>query len=298
MVRLLRVLIPVMLILVPFSAAALDVPPLTGRINDYARMLSPGATAVLEQKLAGFEQEKSTQVVVLTVPSLQGEDIAQFAIRVADQWKIGQEGKDNGVILILAQAERTVRIEVGMGLQGVLPDITAGRIIRDVMRPHLRSGDFDRGVEAGIEAVMAATRGEFTAASGERKQRPRHGGASSFLTYLLFTGVAAATLGAFSRFLGGAAGAVGLPLAAAMVFPGLALKSLLILGIVGLVAGFLISFLAGLGRGGGFGGGGHGGGGMYWGGGGFGGGGFSSGGDGGFFGGGGGFDGGGASDGW
>lgn len=288
-----RFLIPAMLALMPLTAVALDVPQLTGRINDYARILSPGATTLLEQKLAGFEQEQSTQVVVLTIPSLQGEDIDQFAIRVADQWKIGQKGKDNGVILILAQAERKVRIEVGMGLQGVLPDITAGRIIRDIMRPHLRSGDFDRGVEAGVEAIMAATRGEFKATPGERAQRPKHRDASTFLTFLLFTGIAAAALGAVSRPLGGVAGAVGLPLAAAMAFPALALKSLLLLGAVGFAGGFLLSFLALFGHGGG-----RGGGGFYWGGGGFGGGGSSSGGDGGFFGGGGGFDGGGASDGW
>lgn len=292
MFRLKCFLITTILVFMPFTAVALEVPPLAGRINDYARMLSPGETTRLEQKLAGFEQEQSTQIAVLTIPSLQGEDIDQFAIRVADQWKIGQKVKDNGVILILSQAERKVRIEVGMGLQGVLPDITAGRIIRDTMRPHLRNGDFDRGVDAGVEAVMAAVKGEFKATPGERKQRQRHGGASTFLTYLLFTGIAAAALGSVSRPMGGAAGAVGLPFAAAMVFPGLALKYLLILGAVGLAAGFLVSFLASLGRGGG------GGGGFYGGGGGFGGGGFSSGGDGGFFGGGGGFDGGGASDGW
>lgn len=293
MVRVKRFLIPLLLVLLPFAALALDVPQLTGRINDYARILSPTATAALEQKLAGFEQEQSTQVVVLTVPSLQGDDIEQFAIRVADQWKVGQKGKDNGVILILAQAERKVRIEVGMGLQGVLPDITAGRIIRDVMRPHLRSGNFDRGVEAGIEAIMAATRGEFTAAPAERPHKPKHRDASTFLTFLLFTGIAAAALGSVSRPMAGVAGAIGLPLSTFMVFPGLALTTLLILAGVGLVGGFLVSFLGLFGRGGG-----HGGGGIYWGGGGFGGGGFSSGGDGGFFGGGGGFDGGGASDGW
>jgi len=286
-------LILVCLVVMPLTATALDVPQLNGRINDHARLLSPGAAAMLEQKLAAFETDQSTQVVVLTVPSLQGDDIDQFAIRVADQWQIGQKDKDNGVILVLAQAERQVRIEVGRGLQGILPDITAGRIIRDVMRPHLRSGDYDRGIDAGIEAIMAATRGEFQAAPNERNRRPNHGGASSFLTYLLFTGVAAAALGSVSRPLGGVAGAVGLPLAAAMTFPGLALIYLLILGAVGLAGGFLVGFLANLG--GGIGGGGGGG---YWGGGGFGGGGFSSGGNGGFSGGGGGFNGGGASDGW
>lgn len=277
------------MLLLPLAAAALDVPQLTGRINDYARILSPGARAALEQKLAAFERDQSTQVVVLTIPSLQGEEIEQFAIRVAEQWQIGQKGKDNGVILILAQAERKVRIEVGMGLQGVLPDITAGRIIRDVMRPHLRSGDFDRGVAAGVDAIMAASAGEFKATPGELKQRPRHRDASTFLTFLIFTGIAAAALGSVSRPLGGVAGAIGLPLAAVMAFPAVALKFLLILAAVGLVGGFLISYLALFGRGGG---------GGYWGGGGFGGGGFSSGGSGGFFGGGGGFDGGGASDGW
>src|SRR6185369_15367667 len=291
--RFLRFLILAIPVLMPFSATALDVPQLAGRINDYARVLSPEAATRLERKLAAFEQEQSTQVVVLTVPSLQGEDIDQFAIRVADQWKIGQKGKDNGVILILAQAEHKVRIEVGMGLQGVLPDITAARIIRDIMRPYLRSGDFDRGVEAGVEAVMAATRGEFKATPEERKPPPRHGGAHSFLTFLIFTGIAAMSLGAYSRSLGGLAGAVGLPLATAIAFPGLALKYLLILGAVGFAGGFLLSILALFGHGGG-----RGGGGFYWGGGGFGGGGSSSGGDGGFFGGGGGFDGGGASDGW
>ena len=298
MFRLKNFFILLLLVFVPLAAAALDVPQLAGRVNDYARVLSPEAISLLEKKLAAFEQEHSTQVVVLTVPSLQGDDIDQFAIRVADQWKIGLKGKDSGVILVLAQAERKVRIEVGMGLQGVLPDITAGRIIRDIMRPHLRNGDFDRGVDAGIEAIMAATKGEFQATPGETKQPRKHRGASSFLTYLLFTGIAAAALGSVSRPMGGVAGAIGLPLATTMVFPGLALKILLILGAAGFAGGLLISFLAAFGRGGG----GHGGGGFFpgggFGGGGFGGGGFSSGGDGGFFGGGGGFDGGGASDGW
>lgn len=290
MICLKNFVILITLVLMPFTAAALDVPQLTGRINDYARLLSPEATTMLEQKLAAFEREKSTQVVVLTVPSLQGDDIDQFAIRVADQWKIGQKGKDNGVILILAQAEQKVRIEVGMGLQGVLPDITAGRIIRDVMRSYLRSGDYDRGVDAGVEAIMAATKGEFTATPGERAHRPKQRDASRFLTFLLFTGIAAAALGSVSRPLGGVAGAIGLPLAVSTIFPGLSLTFLLILAVVGLGAGFLIAFLSLFGGGGG-------GGGFYFGGG-FGGGGFSSGGGGGFSGGGGGFDGGGASDGW
>ena len=107
-----RILFLIILLLIPLQLLALDVPQLTGRVNDYARMLSPAATASLEQKLAAFERDQSTQIVVLTIPSLQGDDIDQFAIRVADQWKIGQKSKDNGVILIIAQAEHKVRLRI------------------------------------------------------------------------------------------------------------------------------------------------------------------------------------------
>jgi uncharacterized protein len=278
------------LLLLPQMTFALDAPPLKGRVNDYARMLSPEATARLEQKLAGFERETSNQVAVLTVPSLDGDNIDQFAIRVAEQWKIGQQGKDNGVLMVIAQAERKVRIEVGMGLQGVLPDITASKIIREVMRPYLKDGRFDQGISAGTDAIMAATRGEFKATPQEAARRP-HKRNPSFFTLLGITIVAAIICGMFSRYLGGIAGAVGVPVAASMLFPGLGVLMLFLLALAGLAGGFLLSMLlagmSGGGYGGGFGGG-------YWGGG-YGGGGSSGGGDS-FSGGGGDFDGGGSSD--
>jgi len=282
-----HILLLTILFLIPLPLLALEAPHLSGRVNDYAGMLSPEAASRLEQKLAAFERDQTTQIVVLTIPSLQGDDIDQFTIRVADLWKIGQKGSDNGVLLVLAQAERKVRIEVGMGLQGVLPDITAGRIIRDVMGPFLKAGDFDQGIVAGVDGIIAATKGEFKASPAERKSRPHKSGASTLLTFLIFTGVAAVALGSVSRYLGGLAGAVGLPLAAGMAFSGLGLGILLLLGAVGLVAGFLLSTMARFGHSGG-----HGGGGFYMGGGG------GGGGFGGFSGGGGGFDGGGASGDW
>jgi uncharacterized protein len=283
------------LVLLPQMTFALDVPQLRGRINDRANLISPEAASRLEQKLAGFERETTNQVAVLTVPSLQGDDIDQFAIRVAEQWKLGQQGRDNGVLMIIAQAERKVRIEVGMGLQGVLPDITASRIIREVMRPGLKSGNFDQAVAAGTDAIMAATRGEFKASPQDTTRGRAHRTSPSSITLLLLAVVAALILGTFSRYLGGAAGAVGLPLAASMAFPGLGLMILFLLALVGLVGGFLLSMLLAGMRGGGFGGGGFGGG--YWGGG-FGGGSSGGGGGGGdsFSGDGGGFDGGGSSD--
>lgn len=288
-----RLWIPILLLLLPLQLLALEVPQLAGRVNDHARMLSPEARVRLEQQLAEFEHEQSNQIAVLTIPSLQGDDLDQFAIRVAEQWKLGLQGKDNGVLLVLAQAERKVRIEVGMGLQGVLPDVTAGRIIRDVMRPHLKTGNFDQGISAGVAAIMAATKGEFTPSPKEPIRKPPKR-SSSPLTLFLLAAVAAAIMGTFSRYLGGVAGAAGLPLAAYLAFPGTGIMILLILAVAGFAGGLLLGLLfSGItgGGGGGFYGGGWGGGGFYGGG--------SSGGDtdaGGFSGGGGGFDGGGASD--
>ncbi len=281
------------LMLLPLQLLALDAPPLTGRVNDQAKMLSPDTQQRLEQKLAAFELETSNQVVVLTVPSLQGDDIDQFAIRVAESWKIGQTGRDNGVLLILAQAERKVRIEVGMGLQGVLPDITASRIIRETMRPYLKSGNFDQGIAVGVDAIIAATKGEFKG-DVQPHRKPSVKKSQSISKIFMAVAVAAAVIGLFSRYLGSAAGAVGLPLAASMAFPGLGLLTLLLLAVVGLVGGYLLSMLvSGLLGGGGGGGGFYGGG---WGGGGFYGSGGSFGGGDSFSGGGGDFDGGGSSD--
>jgi uncharacterized protein len=255
-------------------------------------MLSKQARVNLEQKLAAFESDTSNQLAVLTIPSIQGDNIDQFAIRVAEQWKLGQKGKDNGVLLIMAQAERKVRIEVGMGLQGVLPDITASKIIREVMRPHLQTGDFDQGISAGVDAIIAATKGEFKATSQDPANRA-HKKKSSFSSVLVITLVVAVICGMFSRYLGGAAGAIGVPLAASMAFPGLSVLMLFLLALGGLACGFLLSMLLSNMGGGGFGGGGLGGG--YWGGG-FGGSSSDSGGGDSFSGGGGDFDGGGSSD--
>jgi uncharacterized protein len=294
-------LLIIVLLLFPAQLPALEAPLLTGRVNDLARVLSPESQQLLEQKLAAFERETSNQVVVLTVPSLQGDDIDRFSIRVADAWKIGQKGRDNGVLLVIAQEERKVRIEVGLGLQGVLPDITAGQIIRDVMRPYLKSGNYDQGIAAGVDSIIAATKGEFKGAQQPARQNSARKSSPSFFIMLLGAVVAIAVLGLFSRYLGGAAGAIGFPLATYLTFPGLGLVTLLLLAAGGLVVGFLLSTVVAkmLGGGGGFGGGGGGSGGF---GGGFlggffgGGGGGSSGGGDGFSGGGGGFDGGGSSD--
>lgn len=289
-----RFLLAIVILLLPALASALDVPQLRGYVNDYAGILSAGTVQQLEETLSGFERSDSTQIVVLTVSSLEGDDLETFAIRVAEAWLIGQKGKDNGAILLVAKAERKVRIEVGRGLEGTLTDLVSGRIIRGEISPRFKQGDFDGGVSAGVAAIMATVKGEYTATPRDLQQGKRS--APPLVGLLFFLGVACIFLGALSRVLGGLAGAAGLPFVAALTVSGLGVVALAGLAVAGFFLGMFLTFL--------FGSGGGRGGGSHWGGtasgGGFGGGfggGWSSGG-GGFSGGGGGFGGGGASGDW
>lgn len=279
-----------MLLSLPSLGAALDVPPLRARVNDTAGLLSAGTAQRLEQELSAFEKSDSTQIAVLTIPSLEGEDVAGYAIKVAEAWKIGQKGKDNGAILLIAKQERKIRIEVGRGLEGKLTDLTSGRIIRGEIAPRFKAGDYDGGVSAGVTAIMAAVKGEYTASPKDTTRGKK--GSTPVLTMLLFLLIGCVVLGAMSKVLGGLAGAVGLPVVASLLASGLGPVILIILAVVGFLGGLFLSFLFGGGRrGSGFGGG------PFFGGG-FGGGGFSGGGGDSFSGGGGDFGGGGASGDW
>ncbi|MDD5434592.1 MAG: TPM domain-containing protein [Nitrospira sp.] len=276
------------LLIFPAHCYALDVPQLKGYVNDYADMITPSVEANIEEALRNFEQTDSTQIVILTIPSLEGDAIEDFGIRVADAWKIGQQHKDNGVILIVSKDDRKMRIEVGQGLEGKLTDLMSGRIIDLVIKPVFKRGDFDAGFIAGVSAIIDATRGEFKADEDNRHGRQR--GLSPFLTLIIFAGIAIIVLGSISRILGGVAGAVGLPLLVNFMHLPIGLIPLIILALIGFGAGMFIPMLSSFRGGGGiFPGGG------FYGGGGFGGG-DSSGGFGG--GGGGGFGGGGASGDW
>ena len=270
------------------SSSALDVPKLEGYVNDYAGMISPEVKARLESELAAFEKSDSTQVVILTVPSLEGVPIEDYGIRVAEAWKIGQKGRDNGAIFIVSKQDRKMRIEVGRGLEGKLTDLMAGRIIDLAVKPRFSRGDYNGGFIAGIAAIIDATRGEFKAEPVKRRTKR---GSSSLFTFLIFAAVAVVVLGSMSRPLGAIGGAVGLPLSILLSSMAVGVAGLVILAIVGLIAGLLLPMLFGGGRGGG---------GGFWPGGfsGGGGGGFDSGGGGDFGGGGGDFGGGGSSGDW
>jgi uncharacterized protein len=271
--------------------ADVAVPPLTSRIVDLTGTLSGGAVTRIEAKLADLERRKGSQIAVLIVPSTEPEDIDQYGIRVLDTWKVGRKGIDDGAILIVAKNDRRVRIEVGYGLEGPLPDAITNRIVEETVAPHFKLGDFDGGVEAGVDQMISVVNGEPLPAPDKKWER--HGGLGNMLPlFLIVVFVASGVLRSiFGRLFGSIATG---GLAGGLVW---LLSHLLPIGVgAGLIA-FLFAMLAGSsssgwsagrGWGGGFGGG--------FGGGGFGGGGF--GGGGGFSGGGGGGGGGGASGSW
>jgi uncharacterized protein len=142
------------------SVSALEVPYLSGRVIDTAGLLSPAAVDQLGEQLRVLEEGTGAQVVVLTIPSLEGDSLEDFSLRVVETWKLGRADVDDGVLVLIARDDRKMRIEVGYGLEGALTDAQSGRIIDRVMAPRFRAGDFDGGVAGAVEAVSAAIRGE------------------------------------------------------------------------------------------------------------------------------------------
>jgi uncharacterized protein len=294
------------LLLVPilFSfAPALEVPLLRGRVNDLAGILPSDRAQRLEERLAAFEKQTSHQIAVLTIPSLEGDPLENFSIRVAESWKIGEKGFDNGAILLIVRDDHKLRIEVGYGLEGVLPDAIASRIIREVILPRFRENDYAGGIEAGVNAILQVTKGETLPQGAQIPRRQAASPLSSAMNVLMVTAMLALFIGMTRRRrIGGALGGAAAGFVATLFSAGGFGLVLILALIIGALLGAIGSSMSvatsgnqwtggtrnrrsGLGGGvfpGGFGGGSYGGG--------FGGGGFS--------GGGGGFGGGGASGSW
>jgi uncharacterized protein len=136
------------------------IPKLTARVTDLTGTLTAEQQSMLEEKLSTFEARKGAQVAVLVVPTTEPEEIAQYSIRVVDQWKLGRQRIDDGALLIVAKNDRDLRIEVGKGLEGALPDLTAHRIISETIIPLLRQGDFYGGINAGLDQMIRVIDGE------------------------------------------------------------------------------------------------------------------------------------------
>jgi uncharacterized protein len=274
-----------LLCLLPFTATAeeIAVPALTARVIDLTGTLTADQRATLEAKLQSLEVQKGSQIAVLMVPTTKPEEIEQYSIRVTDQWKLGRKKVDDGVLLLIAKDDRKLRIEVGYGLEGALPDAIAKRIIAEDITPHFKQGDFYGGIAAGITRIDAVIKGEQLPPPAQRSSNKND--TSGIESYLFFLIIFALVSGSFLRRILGAlpgglvnGGLIGL----ITLFIGGGILFAIIFGIIAFVFSLINS-----GNSGGFGGGGFGGGG-----------GFSGGGGGGFSGGGGGFGGGGASGDW
>lgn len=190
-------LLLLVLVCLSFAGAAhalVEVPALTSRVVDGAGLLEPAQASRLREVLAAYERETRHQVVVLTLPTLEGEAIEAFGIRAAEAWKVGTAEFDNGVIVIVAAEDRRARIEVGYGLEGVLPDAIASRILREHMIPAFRRGAMDEGLLAGVEAILAAGRGEALPAA---PRRARSGELEATANHFLMSTLLGVMLGAF-----------------------------------------------------------------------------------------------------
>jgi uncharacterized protein len=223
-------------------ALAAEVPPLKGRVNDYAKMLSPSTERRLEGVLRDLEQTDSTQIVVLTIPSLGGDSLEDFSIRVAEAWQIGRKDVDNGALLLIARNDRKVRIEVGYGLEGSLTDLMSGRIIRNVIVPQFKQGHFDQGILEGVYAMIAAVRGEYSALAKPARQRPGDINMHKIIFGLFIFILIVNVLGRLRKPFGAVAGGILAPIMGAS-FLGLGLLGILLLIPMGLVGGLILSLI-------------------------------------------------------
>lgn len=218
------------------------IPDLTSRVTDLTQTLSVEQKTALEAKLQAFEQKKGSQIAVLIVPTTQPEDIAQYSIRVVDKWKLGREKVDDGILVLLAKDDRKMRIEVGYGLEGAVPDLYAKRIISEVMAPKFKQGDFAGGISDGVDRLIGLVEGEVLPAPEARQ--PGSLDVGGLLPMLLFGGLIS---GLFLRSMFG-------------TFPGSAINGTLLGGVVwllglsvlgagvlGLIAFFITMMLGGRG---------------------------------------------------
>jgi uncharacterized protein len=224
------------------QAELVAIPELSTRVTDLTQTLSQAEQAQLEQKLAAFEAKKGSQIALLIVPSTQPEEIEQYAIRVVEKWKIGREKVDDGLLVLIAKDDRKMRIEVGYGLEGAVPDLYAKRIISEIIGPKFKQGDFYGGLDAGLNSLIGLVDGEQLPAPNNPQT---HGmGMMDMLPILMFGGLITGLFlrSMFGTFFGSAlnGGLVG----GVVTLLGVALGGAAVLGII---AFFITMMLGGRG---------------------------------------------------
>ena len=222
----------------PSSGA--PVPELRGRIVDTASMLSQSTVDQLENLLAAFETEDSTQIVVLTIDSLQGENLEEFSLKVAEEWQIGQKGSDNGALLLIVKNNRKIRIEVGYGLEGSLTDLVAGKIIRNIITPQFRNGNFNQGVVDGVSAMIGSVRGEFSSSTPPSQGHKQDNDFAGFLIFIIFAFFNLGKVLRRHKWIAAGLGAALGPLLGSVIF-NISWPSVLLLVPAGAIIGFLSS---------------------------------------------------------
>ncbi len=188
MLKFRKLVVSLFLLLMVSNLLALEVPDLKSRVMDFHGLLTPREEQRLEQQLYEFEQQTSNQFAVLILSSLEGEAIESYSIEVVEKWKLGDEDKENGALLLIAVNDRKVRIEVGYGLEGALTDLISGSIIRNDIAPAFRTNKFYQGISNALNSMMLATQDEYTAPprSGRRSKGEEGGSIGSLIFFILF----------------------------------------------------------------------------------------------------------------
>jgi uncharacterized protein len=223
-----------------------EIPALQSAVTDLTQTLTVEEQAALNQKLSQFSQQSGSQVAVLLLPSTQPEDISQFGIRLAEAWKIGRDKQDDGVIVIIAKNDRKMRIEVGYGLEGAIPDAIAKRIISEQMSPAFKQGQFYQGLDQATDTLIKLIQGEQLPAPAQQARQGHADDWMSLLPILMFAAIIGGAIfkGLFGAFpgslvtgglLGGVAGWLG--------------ATALVMGLVGLAAFIFTLAMGGLGMG-------------------------------------------------
>ncbi len=229
---------------IAFAQDILPVPPLTAHVIDQTGTLDAIQLKGLEDKLATFEQTKGTQVAILMVATTQPEDIASYANRVGNEWKIGRKGIGDGVLLVVAKNDRKVRIEVAKTLEGAIPDLAAQHIIDEAITPNFRKGDFAAGLHAAADQIIARVTGEALPEPKQREQRGAGGSGFNWMDLAIFLFIAVPIAGRvlsgmLGRKLGSLVTGAGVGTIALLIT-----SSIVVAGIAGLVA-LLFSLLSG-----------------------------------------------------
>ena len=198
MKKILLIFISLLVSFVSFSQESFDLEKLLTQkpsqlVNDFTNTLTPDQRQALENKLVAFNDSTSTQIAVVIIPSLNGNDISDFNVRLGRAWGVGGKEFNNGVVLLIAKGDRKLNIATGYGVEGALPDITSKHIIDDVIRPAFKGDDYYRGIEEGTDAIIQAIKGEYTAPKSYGNKGSGGGGKFIFIIiaiilFLVFSG--------------------------------------------------------------------------------------------------------------